>query len=77
MNKRKWIGGNMTNPGLKWLINHPGFVGSRDIKTYEIFFFLYKMSRLVEELTHRMYNKGGRRQEGREREAQSSGEQRH
>jgi len=35
------------------------------------------MSRLVQELTHKKYNEGSRRQEGREREGQNSGEQRH
>ena len=33
----------------------------------------YPMSRFILELTHRMYNKGSKRQEGREREAQTSG----
>ena len=35
------------------------------------------MSRLISELTHRTYNMGSKRQEGWEREAQNSGEQRH
>ena len=35
------------------------------------------MSGLVQELTHKKYNEGSRRQEGREREGQNSGEQRH